>query len=178
MPRAPVAPDTGSVGSTDWDDLARQRDRETRAEAPRRVAANSRSSATRRRFYAYLLDGVLPLVVLVLATRFLPLYGAFAAGWLVYLAWSAFAWRRGQSPGKQLMGMYVVHDGERATWKRMCARELLAKSVVYFACALLAPLTFGVSLLFYFFFLLTNHQRQQLWDLVVATTVEEETWGY
>ncbi len=68
-------------------------------------------SSVRRRFYAHLLDALLAALTL-------------GVGWLV---WSLLAWRRGQSPAKQLMGMVVEHDGRPASWKRMFVREILCK---------------------------------------------------
>ena len=92
-------------------------------------------------------------------------------GWLV---WSLLAWRRGQSPAKQLLGMYVVHDGRPASWKRMAAREILCKGIVGVICGLLARPTYGLSLLPYYFWLCFNVDREALWDRPAGTHVVED----
>ena len=75
-----------------WDNLAAARDREQKRERGRSAPSDSGISSARRRCYAYLLDALLSALTL-------------GVGWLV---WSLFAWRRGQSPAKQLMGMTVI----------------------------------------------------------------------
>jgi uncharacterized RDD family membrane protein YckC len=148
--------------SDHWDDLARGRAREEKAERRqthgREVPGTPIVSSAGRRLGAYLLDILLAIVTL-------------GVGWLV---WSLLAWRRGQSPAKQLLGMYVVHDARPASWKRMAAREILCKGIVGVICGLLARPTYGLSLLPYYFWLCFNVDREALWDRPAGTHVVED----
>ena len=142
-----------------WDNLAAARTRQEKAERPRgTITHDTGISSVGRRFSAHLLDTLLVVVT-------------FGIGWLV---WSLLAWRRGQSPAKQLMGMYVVHDGRRASWGRMAAREILCKGVAGLVCGLLARPSYGISLVPYFFWLCFDSQNQALWDRPAGTLVMEE----
>lgn len=145
-----------------WDDLARGRAREEKAERRkthgREVPGSPIVCSAGRRLGGHLLDILLAIVTL-------------GVGWLV---WSLLAWRRGQSPAKQLLGMYVVHDGRPASWKRMAAREILCKGVAGVICGLLARPTFGISLLPYYFWLCFNVDREALWDRPAGTHVVED----
>lgn len=63
-----------------------------------------------RRFAALLVDGLASSLT-------------FGIGWLI---WLAFTLRRGQTPGKQVMGLVAVHaDGTPFGWGRTLAREAL-----------------------------------------------------
>ena len=141
-----------------WDDLAAARARTERKERGRTLPNDAGISSVARRFYAHVLDTI--LVVLTLGI-----------GWLV---WSLLAWRRGQSPGKQLMGMVVEHDGRPASWKRMFCREILCKGVAGLICGLLARPTYGLSLIPYFFWMVFDSENQALWDRPAGTLVVEE----
>jgi uncharacterized RDD family membrane protein YckC len=145
-----------------WDDLARGRDREHKAERRqthgREVPGTPTVSSVKRRLAAYLLDAVLSIVTL-------------GIGWLI---WSLLAWRRGQSPAKQLLDMYVVHDGRPASWKRMAAREILCKGVAGLVCFGLARPSYGFSLLPYYFWLCFNVDHEALWDRPSGTHVVED----
>jgi uncharacterized RDD family membrane protein YckC len=142
-----------------WDNLAAQRDRQEKVARGRGAMPNDTGiSSVRRRFYAHLLDTIL-----------VPL--TLGIGWLI---WSLLAWRRGQSPAKQLMGMYVVHNGRRAGWSRMAAREILCKGVAGLICGLLARPSYCVSLIPYFFWLCFDPEHQALWDRPAGTHVMEE----
>jgi uncharacterized RDD family membrane protein YckC len=142
-----------------WDNLAAQRDRQAKVAGGRGAVPNDTGiSSPRRRLYAYLLDVILSVVTL-------------GIGWLV---WSLLAWRRGQSPAKQLMGMYVVHDGRRAGWWRMAAREILCKGVAGLICFGLARPTYGLTLLPYYFLMFVSDEREALWDRPAGTHVVEE----
>ena len=155
----PSSADITSVPSAEhWDNLAAARDREQKRERGRSAPSDAGISSARRRCYAYLLDALLAGLTL-------------GVGWLV---WSLLAWRRGQSPAKQLMGMTVVHDGRPASWKRMAARELLLKTVAGLVCGALARPSYGISLIPYFFWLCFDVDRQALWDRPAGTLVVEE----
>jgi uncharacterized RDD family membrane protein YckC len=89
-------------------------------------------------------------------------------GWLI---WELIVFKDGQTPGKQLLGMRVVHlqSGRHAGWGRMFLREYVAKSVV----AIFVAITFGVGGIVYFW-LLWDKDNQELWDKVVETIVVDD----
>jgi uncharacterized RDD family membrane protein YckC len=141
-----------------WDNLAAARERKERKSRGRVLPNDAGISSVRRRFYAHLLDTIL-----------VPL--TLGIGWLV---WSLIAWRRGQSPAKQLMGMVVEHDGRPASWKRMFVREILCKGIAGVICGLLVRPSFGLSLIPYFFWMVFDSENQALWDRPAGTLVVEE----
>jgi uncharacterized paraquat-inducible protein A len=104
-----------------------------------------------RRLGAHLLDLALMMLTLMV-------------GWVI---WSAIVWARGQTPGKQLLGMRVVgvESRRRAGWGRMCLRELPCKLVIGLA-AIIVP--FGVVL---YFWLVWDAREQELWDKMAGTVV-------
>ncbi len=120
-----------------WDNLAYERGRKEKKVRGRVAPRDSRYSSARRRAYAFLLDSLLAgvifgvgiLIALQTGVRLAVVPFAIAP-----LVWMLLSWRSGQTPGKQLMGMYVVYDGKPASWKRMAAREILAKGVVRVVC--------------------------------------------
>ena len=66
-----------------------------------------------RRLMAHLIDNALILTILI-----------FWFFIFVYLAWWLFVLGRGQTPGKQLAGIFAVRrDGTRFGWGRMFIRE-------------------------------------------------------
>ena len=106
-------------------------------------------SSAAKRFGAYLLEGVLLVVTLVV-------------GWLV---WSVIVWGRGQTPAKQLLSMRVVklRTGEKASWGTMFLREIICKWVIGF----LSFFTLGIIN----FWLVWDSKNQELWDKMVGTIV-------
>jgi uncharacterized RDD family membrane protein YckC len=117
----------------------------------------------------------------------LLLFATLIVGWLV---WSLIVWKRGQTPGKQLTGLYVYNEGRAASRGQMARRELGAKWIVAISgglavraigallssfgnasadtVALLSGLAvYGVI----YSWLCWNHQHQELWDLISNTTV-------
>ena len=80
-----------------------------------------------RRLFATILDGILFFLTLVIG----------------YIIWWLIVLGRGQTPGKQLLGIYAIkRDGDRAGWGTMFVREvvkLVAHSFVigFFADAIL-----------------------------------------
>jgi uncharacterized RDD family membrane protein YckC len=144
--------------SAEWDDRAAIRNREYRETRKRDVPADTGIASAWQRLGAYLLD-----ILLVPFT--------LGIGWII---WSLFAWRRGQSPAKQLLGMYVVHDGKRASWWRMLVRELFCKWLAGAVCFGLAPLTYGVTLIPYYLWLCLDPDHKALWDRMAGTRVLEE----
>jgi uncharacterized RDD family membrane protein YckC len=168
--------------SAEWDAFAANREREFKVTRRREVPAETGIASAWRRLAGHLLDGILGGIAfwigyLATAQTLGPvgqdLAGAatFAIGWI---GWSMFAWRRGQSPAKQLLGMYVVHDGLRATWWRMCARELLCKGVAGALCFGFALPTYGASLIPYYLWLILDPGHKALWDRFAGTQVRVE----
>jgi uncharacterized RDD family membrane protein YckC len=104
-----------------------------------------------RRLGAYLLEGVLVIVTLLI-------------GWLI---WSFIIFNRGQTPAKQLLGMRVVHKQTLlgARWGRMFLRE--------FPCKWLIGIAASVFFLPYilYFWLIWDGERQEIWDKMVDTIV-------
>ncbi|MCY3949057.1 MAG: RDD family protein [Acidimicrobiaceae bacterium] len=75
-----------------------------------------------RRFAALLIDGLVSSLTL-------------GIGWLI---WLAFVLRRGQTPGKQVLGLVAAYaDGTPFGWGRTLAREVLKN---FFWCV-----TFGIG---------------------------------
>ena len=119
------------------------------------VPAGLHLSSPGRRLGAYLLDVVLFIVTLVIG----------------YLIWEiGFAWRHGQTPGKQVLKMRVINsaDGRTATWGRMALRDLLIKGIVFGIIWIL----FVVGAAFVF-----SDTRQALWDRIVGTAVVDDPQG-
>ena len=142
-----------------WDNLAAQRDRQAKVARGRGAVPDDAGISSRHHMYAYLLDVGLSIVTL-------------GIGWLV---WSLLAWRRGQSPAKQLMGMYVVHDGRRAGLvAHGRARDPLQGRRRVRSAGCWRGLRSGVSLIPYFFWLASDPEHQALWDRPAGTHVMEE----
>lgn len=112
-------------------------------------------SSPGRRLGAFLLDTVLLFVTLFI-------------GWAV---WSLIVWGRGQTPGKQILNMRVVHsrDGACATWWRMAFREVICKTII----RIVAFVLFGIGLILYFW-LLWDGENQELWDKMASTLVVDD----
>lgn len=106
-------------------------------------------SSPGRRLGAHLLEFVLAVITLGLG----------------YLLWMLIVFNRGQTPGKQMLGMRTVklRTGRRASWGTMFLREFVAKGVIYFA----SFITFGLVNLW----LVWDRNNQELWDKVVGTIV-------
>lgn len=111
-------------------------------------------STAGRRLGAYALDAVLFFVTLII-------------GWVI---WSFVAYKRGQTPAKQLLDMRVYHlaEARAASWGRMFVREWIGKTIV----GIVASATV-VGIILYFW-LLWDAKRQQLWDKIVDTVVIDD----
>ena len=133
-------------------------------------------SSAGRRLGAYVVDSVL-LMFAVVIDVFIAVGGAAFTGvaLLAWLIWTVVAWARGQTPGKQLLGMRTIRlrTGRRASWGIMFVREFLLKFLVF---GILIWITFGLGLLTYFW-LLWDARRQELWDKIVGTIVVDDTRG-
>ena len=109
-----------------------------------------RLSSVGRRLGAYLLDGLLAIVTLLI-------------GWFI---WSLIVWKDGQSPAKRLLGMRVANKdtGAPASWGRMFLREFVAKVLIVGVA--LGIFTFGIVPLILDFML--------LWDKIATTLVVDD----
>ena len=103
-----------------------------------------------RRLGGYLLDSLLVIVTLVI-------------GWLV---WSIIVWGRGQSPGKQLLGMRVIRTDDLTAGRRglMFGR---------FCAMWLIGFVAGATIIGYvlYFWLCWDKNRQEIWDKMCNTVV-------
>lgn len=117
-----------------------------------------RVSSPGKRLAAYVLD-----FIICVLTR--------GIGWVI---WTIIVAAKGQSPGKQILGMKVVHlsDSGAASWGRMFLREMIAKAVI----AIGVFITFGLGAIVYFW-LLWDKDDQQLWDKMVNTVVVNDPGG-
>jgi uncharacterized RDD family membrane protein YckC len=140
----------------------------------------TRLSSAWRRLGAYLLDTVFftfaVVIDLLIAAR-----GGLVTGvaFLAWLIWALVVWSRGQTPGKQLLGMRTIRlsAGRRASWGIMFVREFLLKFLLKFLLfGILVSITFGLGLITYFW-LLWDARRQELWDKMVGTIVVDDRQG-
>lgn len=93
-----------------------------------------------------------------------------------WLAWFCYAAMNGQSPGKQLLGMYVLKaDGTRAGGGYMILRELVVK---HFLTTVLSWLTFGIYWFLAALWCLWDRDNQCLWDKMASTFVAWSPNGY
>lgn len=120
-----------------------------------------------RRLAGYVLDSIVFVV-------------SFGIGWLVWLLLVA---PRGQSPGKQLLGMYIIrNDGTRAggayTWVRELIIEMLLFGGVF---AVLGAMTGGLGQILWVIpalWCVWDTERQCLWDKVASTYIAHSPEGF
>lgn len=88
-----------------------------------------------------------------------------------YIVWALIAFDRGQTPGKQVLGMRVIKltDGKVARFGTTFLREFIAKPVI----SVLSLATAGIVN----FWLVWDRDTQQLWDKVVGTIVVNDERG-
>lgn len=120
-----------------------------------------------RRLAGYVIDSL--IVVLT-----------FGIGWLVWLLLAA---PRGQSPGKQLLGMYIIRsDGTRAGGAYTWVRELIIKILLFGGLfAVLGAMTGGLGQLLWVvpaLWCVWDAERQCLWDKVGSTYIGHSPQGY
>ena len=114
-----------------------------------------------RRLGGFLLDSILFWLTLVV-------------GWIV---WSAIVAERGQTPGKQLLGMYVMReDGSRAGGWYTILREWVVYGLLF--AGLLGAFTSGLSVVVGGLWCLWDRERQCLWDKVSSTYVAHSPQGF
>jgi uncharacterized RDD family membrane protein YckC len=113
-----------------------------------------RLSSLGRRFAAYAIDVAIGFVTL-------------GIGWLI---WALIVFARGQTPGKQLLGMRTLTwaTRRRAGWGRMFLRVMVVQSVIMFVAIITL---IGVVV---FFWPLWDDRNQELWDKVVDTVVVDD----
>jgi uncharacterized RDD family membrane protein YckC len=109
-------------------------------------------SSSGKRFGAWLLDGLLIVVTLVI-------------GWLV---WSLVVWAKGQTPAKSLLGMRCIRTDTGRGATTMALRELGGKVI-------LGNLTFGITTIVSGIMILADGERHQaIWDKMVSTVVVDD----
>lgn len=124
------------------------------ADPPLNLPPSVNLSSPLRRLSGHLLDLILAVVTLLI-------------GWLI---WSLIVWARGQTPGKQLLGMRVISSDTQAVvgWGRMGLREVICKGVI----GLVAGITVIGTVLY--LWLLWDDQNQELWDKMATTLVVDD----
>lgn len=88
-----------------------------------------------------------------------------------YIVWWLFALGRGQTPGKQIVGIRVIKDnGEPSEWGYTFLREFVVK---FFFLGILTQVTFGVAWLVDYLWPLWDRSRkmQTLHDKLLGTIV-------
>ena len=114
-----------------------------------------------RRLAGYLLDTLVQIVTLYV-------------GWLI---WFAIVAPRGQTPGRQMLGMYLVReDGSRAGGGYTWLREIVVEGVLF--SVVIGGITFGVGWLVAALWCTWDRERQCLWDKVASTYVGYSPTGY
>ena len=120
-----------------------------------------------RRLAGYVLD-----LIIVVVT--------FGVGWLVWLLLAA---PKGQSPGKQLLGMYIIRsDGSRAGGAYTWVRELIIKVLLFDGFFwVLGAMTGGLGQLLWVIpalWCVWDAERQCLWDKVGSTYIAHSPQGF
>lgn len=113
-----------------------------------------------KRLGAFLLDG------LIIAVSAITLF----LGWLI---WAFIVFGKGQTPGKQLLGLRVVDDesGKVVSYATMALRTLVYE-------LLLGSVTSGVTTIIGGVMLVADKdQRQALWDKMASSVVVEDPEG-
>ena len=109
-----------------------------------------------RRVGAYILDVVLFLVTLIIG----------------YIIWWLFTLSRGQTPGKQLLGIRVMRaDGTRSDWGWTFLREFVIKSVLF---GTLGEILIGIPSIIDLVWAFWDKDRQTLHDKIMKTVVVDD----
>ena len=124
---------------------------------PASAASGVELASIARRLAARVLD-----TVIIVCTLYI--------GWLI---WSFMVYGRGQSPGKQLVGIYAapVDDPERRlSWGSMFLREFVIKGLLF---SFLGAITSGIVSVFDYLWALWDDSghRQTLHDKVIQSSV-------
>ena len=103
----------------------------------------------------------------------------FGIGWLIWLLLVA---QRGQTPGKQMLGMYIMReDGSRAGGWYTLLREFVVKGLFWLVISALGAGTNGAGTLLWLpaaLWCTWDRERQCLWDKVANTYVAYSPGGY
>lgn len=125
-------------------------------------------------FFASLAAGITGDPSAVAVAGYFWLFGQ--AAFVVWLVWAIYAATNGQSPGKQILSMYVIKaDGTRAGFGYMLLRELLVKQFLTF---FLFWLTFGIYWLIAALWCAWDRDNQCLWDKISSTYVAWSPHGF
>jgi uncharacterized RDD family membrane protein YckC len=127
-----------------------------------------------QRLAAYLIDTVLfylPLLVIIL-TLLGGMIGVMLGSLALlvgYVIWWLFALRRGQTPGKRLVGIRVIKDnGEPSGWGYTFLREFVIKELLG---GFLSGMTGGIYFAAAHLWPLWDRDRQALHDKMIGTLV-------
>ncbi len=119
-----------------------------------------------KRFAAYFLDLVIPVVALLLILFVSGSLGSVLLGIvliLAYVVWALALFARGTTPGKRALSMYVVKEsGQRAGFGTMLFREWIGKWIS------------GLLLMLGFLWILFDKDRQGWHDKLASTFVVEQ----
>ena len=126
-----------------------------------------RTATPIRRLAAYVVDTAIAIVTV-------------GFGWFI---WFLLVAPRGQSPGKQLLGMYTMRDdGSRAGGWYTWLRELVVKGLLFSGVfVLLGSFTGGLGQLLWVVpaaWCVWDVQRQCLWDKVASTYIAHSPEGF
>jgi len=126
--------------------------------SPSSAAGRAELASIGRRLGALVLDGVIGILTL----------------WTVWLIWSFVVYGRGQTPGKQLVGIYAagIDDPEhRLSWGSMFLREIVIKGLLF--GVFLAIATSGIVWALDFLWALwdSSGHNQTLHDKVIKSSV-------
>ena len=120
-----------------------------------------------RRLGGWALDGLVTIVT-------------FGVGWLI---WFLIVAQRGQTPGKQMLGMYIMReDGSRAGGWYTILREVVVKTLLFgTVIGIISGATNGVGSLLWLpvaMWCIWDRERQCLWDKVTSTYIAYSPEGF
>ena len=117
--------------------------------------------------------------------------GGWALDWLIvtvtlgvgWLIWFLIVAQRGQTPGKQMLGMYIMReDGSRAGGWYTMLREIVVKILLFgTVISVISGATNGVGGLLWIpaaLWCTWDRERQCLWDKVTSTYIAHSPQGY
>lgn len=145
------------------------------------------SAGPGRRLVGAIIDwalGVLPvwlaivalIMTLASATAGVTLFWISIVTWWAWFIWFLIAASHGQTPGKQLLRMYVLKgDATRAGGAYMLLREIVVKQWLF---AMIGFLFGGLPYLISALWCLWDRDRQALWDKMCSTYVAWSPMGF
>ena len=130
-----------------------------------------------RRLGAYVLDNLIAWALAfagLLAGAVFPLFLLLVLGWFV---WFAVVAQYGQTPGKQLLGVYILReDGSRAGGWYTVLRVLVIHGFLFAVAG--SAISFGVVWIVGGLWCTWDRERQCLWDKVASTYVAYSPQGF